>query len=415
METCINSSVLSGMRVIEVSAFVAAPSGGMTLAQMGAEVIRIDPPSGGLDARRWPVLNNSKAGRDISFFWAGLNKHKKSVAIDITKPEGKELAQQLIVEPRQEAGMLLTNMPAKGWLDYSNLQKQRSDLIQLTVQGDRHGGSAVDYTLNPRLGLPYLTGPTDFKGVVNHVLPAWDLVTGQMAALGILAAERFRTRNGVGNHVKLPLEDVALAVMSNLGFITEVEKGVERGRYGNDLFGAFGRDFITRDSIRVMVVGLTLKQWKNLVKACNRESEISSTADQLGKNFKLEGDRFDAREKIADILSAAIAAKSFVEISEVFDEYGVCWGKYQTVKELLETDPACSTENPLFQKIMQPNIGETLTPCTPLNFGTGRLPPQPAPSLGQHTESVLLDDLKISSSEFGHLKDSGLIATSEPY
>ncbi len=413
METTLNPSVLSGMRIIEVSAFVAAPSGGMTLAQMGAEVIRIDPPSGGLDARRWPVLNNTEADRNKSYFWAGLNKHKKSVSIDITKPEGKELAQQLIVSPGQDSGMLLTNMPPRGWLDFSNLKKLRSDLIQVTVQGDRHGGSAVDYTLNPRLGLPFLTGPSDFNGVVNHVLPAWDLVTGQMAALGLLAAERYRTRNGIGQHVKLPLEDVALAVMGNLGFITEVEKGVERARYGNDLFGAFGRDFVTRDGVRVMVVGLTLKQWKNLVQSCGVESEINLIAEQLDKNFKVEGDRFEARDEIAQVFSTVISSKTFAEISAVFKKFGVCWGKYQTVKELVENDPACSTENPLFHKVQQPGIGETLTPCTPLNFDIGRLPAQPAPALGQHTESVLLDDMGISSSEFGRLIDSGLISTAK--
>lgn len=413
METTLNSSVLSGMRLVEVSAFVAAPSGGMTLAQMGAEVIRIDPPRGGLDSRRWPVLNSSETGRNISYFWSGLNKHKKSVAIDFTKPEGKELAQQLIVAPGKDAGMLLTNMPARGWLDFSTLKEQRSDLIQLTVQGDRKGGSAVDYTLNPRLGFPFLTGPSDFNGVVNHVLPAWDLVTGQMAALGILAAERYRTRNGLGQHIKLPLEDVALAVMSNLGFITEAEQGIERARYGNDLFGAFGRDFLTQDGVRVMVVGLTLKQWKNLVRSCGVELEINSLAEDLDKDFKREGDRFEARDEIANIFSAVIASKTFAEISSLFNEFGVCWGKYQTVKELVESDPACSTENPLFQKVQQPGIGETLTPSTPLNFGSGRMPPQAAPLLGQHTESILLDEMGMSSSQFGRLMDSGLISTAE--
>jgi hypothetical protein len=78
--------------------------------------------------------------------------------------------------------MLLTNFPPRGWLSYEKLREQRSDLIQLTIQGDRHGGSAVDYTINPRIGLPFLTGNGDANEAVNHVLPACDLVTGQMAA-----------------------------------------------------------------------------------------------------------------------------------------------------------------------------------------------------------------------------------------
>lgn len=403
-------SVLNGMRVVEVSAFVAAPSGGMTLAQMGAEVIRIDAPRGGLDYRRWPVIEQANAQDNISLFWAGLNKHKKSVAIDITKPEGRELAQQLIVAPSKDSGMLLTNMPPKGWLDYDKLKQQREDLIQLTVQGDRHGGSALDYTLNPRLGIPYLTGPVDYQGVVNHVLPAWDLVTGQMAALGILAAERYRTRNGVGQHVKLPLEDVALAILSNLGFIAEAERGEVRLRYGNDLFGAFGRDFNSADGERMMVVGLTVKQWKNLVASLGLEQAMDELSSRLGRNFLLEGDRFKSRDEIAELFAAEIASKPFAEIASVFDSNGVCWGKYQTVKELVESDPECSTENPLFARVDQPGIGDTLTPTTPLNFGSGRVDPQPAPRLGEHTEEVLQDLLGLSTSELGSYIDKGIAA-----
>ena len=96
--------------------------------------------------------------------------------------------------------MLLTNFPPKGWLSYEELSAIRPDLIQLTVQGDRHGGSAVDYTVNPAIGLPFLTRPSDSNSPTNHVLPAWDLVTGQMAALGLLAAERHRFRTGEGQH-----------------------------------------------------------------------------------------------------------------------------------------------------------------------------------------------------------------------
>ena len=413
------SDVLKGMRVVEVSAFVAAPSGGMTLAQMGAEVIRIDPPRGGLDYRRWPVIEKEQGKNNVSLFWAGLNKHKKSVAIDITQPEGKELAQQVITAPGEDAGLLLTNMPPRGWLDYEKLKLQRADLIQMTVQGDRHGGSAVDYTLNPRIGLPYLTGPADYKGVVNHVLPAWDLVTGQMAALGLLAAERHRSKsrqaNGVGEgqHIKLPLEDVALAIMSNLGFIAEAERVDERQRYGNDLFGAFGRDFITADEQRVMVVGLTYKQWQNLVQSCGLETEMNQLAEKLGRDFKLEGDRFKSREEIAEYFGNVISTKGLAEIEQLFNDNGVCWGKYQSVQELVASDPACSTDNPMFSEIEQPMIGKTLTPATPINFGVGRESARPAPRLGEHTESILLDTVKLSSAELGGLLDRGIVALAD--
>ena len=195
-------AILGGLRIVEAAAFVAAPLGGMTLAQMGADVIRIDALGGGLDHRRWPVTEDG-----TSLFWCGLNKHKRSVALDLAAPEGREIAMALICAPGSDAGMLLTNFPPRGWLAHEALRERRTDLIQLTLQGDRHGGSAVDYTVNARVGVPFITGPQEGAEAVNHVLPAWDLITGQMVAVGLLAAERHRRRTGAGQHVKLALED----------------------------------------------------------------------------------------------------------------------------------------------------------------------------------------------------------------
>ena len=306
-------SILSGMRVVEASAFVAAPLGGMTLAQLGADVIRIDNIGGGLDYRRWPVTKDN-----TSLFWAGLNKSKRSVAINFRSPEGSELAKQIITAPGKDAGMLLTNFPPKGWLSFEDLSQIRPDLIQLTVQGDRHGGSAVDYTVNPSIGLPFLTGPADSNSPANHVLPAWDLVTGQMAALGLLAAERHRSRVGGGQHVKIALADAAMAVMGHLGFIAEAQLGEERPRYGNYLFGAFGRDFLTSDGSRVMVIGLTKRQWKSLCIATQTEEKMDQLAERLGRDFSKEGDRFESREEISMLFGDFIAKQTFAEIEQNF-------------------------------------------------------------------------------------------------
>lgn len=396
--------ILEGLRVVEVSAFVAAPLGGMTLAQLGADVIRIDPPTGGLDYRRWPVTADN-----TSLFWAGLNKSKRSVAIDINQPEGRELAQALITAPGEDAGILLTNFPPRGWLDYEALKARRADLIQLTIQGDHKGSSAVDYTVNPRVGIPYLTGPPGHEGAVNHVLPAWDLITGQMAAVGLLAAERHRRRTGAGQHIKLALEDVALAALGHLGFIAEAQLGRERPRYGNDLFGAFGRDFVTRDGVRVMVVGLTSKQWRSLCAATGIADQVRALAARRGVNLDLEGARFEARDEIAALVGPWIAERALSEIAAAFDAQSVCWGRYQSVKQLVDTDPACSTANPMFRSVPQPGIGSLLSPSIPLDFGTGRLPAQPAPGLGAHTEEVLSGVLGLAGHEIARLQSRGLV------
>src|SRR2546428_12380990 len=118
------------MRVIEGSAFVAAPLGGMTLAQLGADVIRFDPIGGGLDARRWPITADGR-----SLFWAGMNKGKRSVAVDLRSPRGRELLVDLITAPGGAAGLFLTNFPAAGWLHYGLPAERRPALVMVNVPG----------------------------------------------------------------------------------------------------------------------------------------------------------------------------------------------------------------------------------------------------------------------------------------
>jgi 2-methylfumaryl-CoA isomerase len=380
----------------------------MTLAQMGADVIRIDLPGGGLDYRRWPVTDD-----DQSLFWCGLNKGKRSVCIDFSKPEGKELAMAIITAPGEDAGLLLTNYPPRGWLSHEALRAVRADLIQLTIQGKHGGESAVDYTINPATGIPFLTGPRDLDGPVNHVLPAWDLITGQMAATGLLAAERHRRRCGAGQHIKLALEDVALATLGNLGFLAEAQRGQVRERVGNYLFGAFGGDFICADGRRVMIVALTVKQWSALCEALDLGAAVAELEGVLGLDLSREGDRFRAREDIAALVRARVETLSLDALAPVFDRLGVSWGRYQTLRELVANDPACSLQNPLFGMTDQPGVGPILAPRIPLDFAAGgRLPAVPAPRLGEHTREVLETVVGLSSAAVSRLHAARVIGGS---
>lgn len=398
-------NILSGMRVVEGAAFVAAPSGAMTLAQLGADVIRFDLIGGGLDYRRWPVDRNNQ-----SLFWAGLNKGKRSIAVDFRKPEGQEILTRLITAPGEDAGLFLTNFPARGWLADAKLRQHRQDLIYLNLTGDRHGGSAVDYTVNCAVGLPALTGTGGEP--VNHVLAAWDVITGQTLALGLLAAERHRRISGQGQMIKLALADVALATVGNLGFIAEVQvNGEQRPAYGNYLYGAFGKDFPTADGRRIMVVGLTDNQWQCLRKATALGEACDHLGERLGLDLNQEGNRFRAREELAAVFAPWFAQRPFAEVGKILDANGVCWGKYQSVRELVETDPECSPANPLFETVEQPGIGAYLMPGSPLNFdGFARPPVRPAPAVGQHTDEILADLLGMDSAEIGMLHDSGIVA-----
>ena len=396
---------LQGLSVVEGSAFVAAPSGGMTLAQLGAEVIRFDQLGGGIDYKRWPL---SESG--VSLYWNGLNRGKKSISADLRSPEIQSLLSELITN----AGNFLTNFPAKGWLSYEKISKQKSDLIMVAITGNHDGTTAVDYTVNCAVGIPQITGHHDDLRPVNHVLPAWDLICGQTAALGMLAADRYRSQTGKGQLVSLALSDVALAAVAWRGDLTEVELGgEERKKLGNDLYGAFGKDFLTRDERHVMVVAITQKQWNGLLEATNTREVVASLSERLGLDFTNEGARFEARDELAELFAPWFQKFTLNEVSEKLDQNDVCWGAYRTIRQMLDEDPRCSTQNPMFSKIDQSEVGEHLVPGSPLSFG-GPLESDrnslPAPTLGEHTEEILADNLKLTSVEIGVLADKGLIS-----
>ena len=131
--------ILKGMRVVEGSAFVAVPLAGMTLAQMGAEVIRFDRIGGGLDAGRWPLASSGQ-----SLFWAGLNKGKKSIAVDMSRPEGQELVTRIITAPGEDAGLFLTNLRVRGWMDHETLSQHRATSAhRRQLQASRRSSAAV--------------------------------------------------------------------------------------------------------------------------------------------------------------------------------------------------------------------------------------------------------------------------------
>ena len=399
--------ILNGLRIVEGSAFIAAPSGGMTLAQLGAEVIRFDQIGGGIDYRRWPVTKEGK-----SLYWHSLNKGKRSIAVDFRKPKGREILTRLITAPGENAGLFVTNFPARGWLEDQKLREQRDDLISVNLTGDRHGASALDYTVNSQIGLPYLTGLHKSDEPINNPFPAWDVLAGQQIAIALLAAERYRRLTGQGQLIKLALTDVALATMGHLGFIAETEvNGEARQSTGNYIFGTFGHDFVCKDGYRVMVVGVSLNQWNAIVSVTNCQTQVLALEQELDLDFKQEGDRFLARERLKALFQAWFEERNFKEVKVALEKARACWGPYQTVDELVHKDPECSEANPLFSRIKQPGVGSYLVPSQPIHFSNlDRVPPKPAPLLGQHTDQILSEVLDMDSREIGHLHDDGVVA-----
>ena len=399
------TGILAGLRIVEGSAFIAAPLGGMTLAQLGADVIRFDDIKGGLDNDRWPVTRDGR-----SIYWAGLNKGKRSIAVDLRSPKARELLTALITSPGEGAGIFTTNMPARGWLAYEELAKKRADLIALNIVGDRHGTANVDYTVNAITGFPMVTGPVGHDGPVNAVAPPWDLATAYAGAMAILAAERHRRMTGQGQRIVLPLQDMALSVTSALGYLGEaVVNDVDRPRYGNEIFGTFGRDFKTSDGRFVMICIFSDRHVDALAAAGGFAAAFKKIEAETGVDLKTDAGRWTARARLCAVIEPWVAAHTAADVGAALKKAGALWAPYQTFRELA-ADKDAVQDNPLFTVIDQPGIGRYPVAGSPLQFGAvPREAPKVAPTLGQHTDEILSAILGLPAHEIARLHDEKVV------
>ncbi|ARS29496.1 CoA transferase [Sphingomonas sp. KC8] len=398
-------NLLHKIPIIEASSFVAAPTAGLYCAQFGAEVIRVDQIGGGPDYRRWPVTKNND-----SLYWENLNRAKKSVAVDLGKSEGRELLVRLI----QETGNFITNFPAGGFLAHDRLAAGRPDLVTVRVMGWPDGKIALDYTVNNAVGFPDMAGPG--PDPVNQVVPAWDLLTGAYAAFALISAVRHRELTGAGGEIRVPLSDVAVGTAANLGNIAEVlYNGANRDRLGNGVYGLFGRDFITRDGKRLMIVVVTPKQWRSLIEALGIAADVARIeADHCTSFATDDGERFRHRDALYPLFSAAIGGRSHANLALALDAAGCVHGLYRTMLEAAN-DARLVGENPMFAVTSDNPSGFTYPAAG--SFASSpqqdRTIPRPAPRNGQHSEEILCGRLGLSSGEFGGLVDRKIVGTAD--
>ena len=403
--------LLSDLSLIEVSSFVASPTAGLYCAQMGANVIRVDQIGGGLDYDRYQLTDE---GRSLS--WENLNRAKKSVALDLRKPEGREL----VVELAAKTGQLLTNVPENSFLDYGTLSERRADMICLRIMGWHDGRQAMDFTVNAASGYPLMTGPQgwdrDTAPPINQVLPAWDFITGAYSAFALMAAVHHRTRTGEGGHVRVPLGDVMMGTVANSGAMAEMlYRGDNRERLGNAIWGAFGRDFVSRDGVRFMVAALTHKQWRALIEAFDISEDIATLEQKHDVAFAAsDHNRFTHRDELFAVFQKAADMQDYADLSARLTKARATFERYRTMHEAAR-DADLVGDNPLFG----------LSPSNPSGFAYpapgpfANIPeqmrdtPEPAPYLGQHSEEVLAESLGLGAGQIARLIDKGLVATSD--
>ncbi|MCF8588917.1 CoA transferase [Gordonia sp. HY366] len=396
---------LDGVRIVEFASFVAGPSAGMALAQLGADVIRVDPLGGNADYRRWPL--SDRTGE--SLYWNSLNRGKRSVAVDVRSDAGRELLLNLATAPGADAGIVVDNAVGRSWFSYETLRARREDVIAVRVQGRADGGPAVDYTVNGAAGVADLTGPVYTDAPVNHVLPAWDLLCGQQVVSSVLAALRRRDRTGHGALVEIALADVAMAAVANMGWFSEAAERGDRVRHGNHVYGGFGVDFATADGDRVMIVALTPRQWKAIGEATGTAEVFAALSASLHADFFTDEGRYEHRGVIEAVLTPWFAKNSTSHVHAALQNAGVLWGPYRSAAGVAADFAADPASEPVLESLVQPGVGEIISANSAARFDSQYSGSVPAAPLGHDTDAVLSEVLGLDAGELGRLRDDGVI------
>ncbi|WP_461175317.1 CoA transferase (plasmid) [Arthrobacter sp. Z1-9] len=383
---------------------MASPLCGLTLQQLGADVIRVEPLGGAPDRSRWPVTQDG-----LSLYWNGLNPGKQAIEIDFSSVEGRSLVADLAAD----AGILLTNTERWPELTHAALSQRRPDMISVLLTGTTDGGSAVDYTVQAATGFSLITGPAEHASPINNPLPAWDLTAGLYLAIGLMAAERRRSHSGMGSEVRVALEDVGLSAAGHLGYLADamLNPGSGRRADGNYIYGGFGRDFTSKDGARFMLVTLTSRQWSDLRKVMGLGAVFDGLGEALKADFWDEGDRFRHREVLAGLVSEWFGRHTASEVQSTLASTRILWSAYKSFDEMVADDGAMLRSHPMFATVEQPGIGAVLAPGSPVSIDRERGAPAPAPRVGEHTREVLREYLDLDSAKIDDLFERGVVST----
>jgi len=351
--------ILKDVLVIELSAFVAGPLSGLILGQLGANVIRIDPTDEPIDFKRFPI---DKKGN--SYYWAELNKGKKSLIINYKLPEGLRAIENIVSKNKNV--IFITNLELPSELSYKSLVKLNKDITYLDIKGSPNK-KEVDYTISAQSGIPFINGKCNEP--INNVFPSWDSIAGCLGALSVIVVFLNTKTKIKSKYIKLTLLDTCFWMLGNLGFIGEhYQKDTNREPTDNFIYGTFGKDFTTKDNIKVFVICLTLRQWTNLVDVLDLKDDIYKCEKTLKLNFKIQAHLYYARYELYEVIHNKIKTIKYKLLKNIFNDNDVLWSKYNTVNEFVNENPFCNLDNPIFSEIKHDNLNEYISADIPFNI-----------------------------------------------
>jgi len=403
---------LAGIRVLDLTRVLAGPWAAQNLADLGAEVIKLERPKKGDDSRAFgpPWLKDAQ-GRDTaeSAYFACANRGKKSVTLDLANPKGQAIARELA----ERCDVLLENFKYgdldRYGLGYAQLRKVNPGLIYCSVTGFGHSGPwrerpGYDFMIQGMGGLMSVTGERDDRaggGPQKAGIPIADLITGMYASVAICAALAHRAKSGQGQHLDLALLDSLVAVLANQG-ANYLATGTPPGRLGND-----------HPNIAPYQVLPTADG--SFIVACGNDNLFGKFSQVIGRpelaadaRFATNGKRVANRAELTRIISEITAKRGMRHWLDALEGAGVPCGPINDLKQVFEEPQAVARG--LRMELPHPTAGKVALTRSPMRFSETPVQHEmPPPTLGQHTDEVLKNLLKKNPSEIAQLRTEGIV------
>lgn len=405
-----SSSLLGGIKVLDLSRILAGPWASQVLSDFGATVWKIEKPGVGDDTRHWgpPYLNRESTEESLSAYFIAANRGKRSICIDITQKQG----QLLIIELARKADILIENFKVGGLkkygLDYQSLCLINPGLIYCSITGfgqtgPRANEAGYDAMIQATGGLMSITGDSENAGgkAQKVGVAVTDLMTGMYATTGILAALNYRNLTGIGQHIDLSLLDTQIAMLANQGMNYLVSGNIPL-RQGNGHPNIVPyQTFSCNDGEILLAVGND-QQFK---KTC-RLLDLADLAED--DRFKSNSERVINRNSLIPKLAKTFLTQSCQQWLKILHNAGVPCGPVNNIKQALD-DPQVKHRNLLFEMVDK-NNQKVPQIANPLKFSKLDLSYQlPPPILGGSTKDVLTQELNLSEVKITELKTNGVI------
>ena len=399
---------LDDITVIEVASFMAAPSAGAVLADMGARVVKVEPIEGDPMRGLSRPLKIESGFQGYDFQFDVDNRGKRSIAVNLTESEGAAVVHRLIKGANVFLCNLLPKRQRRFGLDAENLLELRPGLVHATLTG--YGTTGPD-AWRPGYDVTAFFGRSGLYdamregelGVVPMARPAQgDHTTGLSLCTAILAALRLAERTGEGQVFETSLYETAVWTQASDFCVTAVDKAPVRRRARAQQLTPMTNRYPCKDNQWVVLNMLDAGAWERLCRALGREDWMRD------ERFATPKDRYRRMPELVDAIDVVLAARTRDEWGKIFDDNGVIWGPVLSLHELPDDPQAQALD--LFPEVEHPRLGTYPTVSAPLRSSTADIRPRaPAPTTGEHTRS-LLAGLGFTSGEIQRLFDSSIVA-----